>query len=233
MSTNKDDDYDGMHDLIANGKHRLAVGGLWEELGELQAAFLKSRGLTPEHKLLDIGCGCLRLGVHMVDFLKEGNYFGIDLNQELLDAGYNIELGNKGLQHKLPRTNLICNANFEFTLFNETFDMTIAQSLFTHLNFNHIRACINHLSIVMKPSGMFYATFFECPEEANITERIIHSPGDIDTYAEKDPYHYKSSDLEYLTRDLPWEYEYIGDWDHMRDQKIVAFKFTGRDQTSK
>jgi hypothetical protein len=42
---------------VAAGRHRESVGGLWDEIGELQADFLMSRGLRPHHRLLDIGCG--------------------------------------------------------------------------------------------------------------------------------------------------------------------------------
>ncbi len=46
--------------------HRNFVGGSWDELGQLQFEFLKKSGLGAEHKLLDIGCGCLRGGIHFV-----------------------------------------------------------------------------------------------------------------------------------------------------------------------
>ncbi|MGG6294672.1 hypothetical protein ACQ4M4_09620 [Leptolyngbya sp. AN02str] len=45
---------------IKAGKHRQFIGGLWEELGQLQFDFLKENGLLPEHRLLDMGCGSLR-----------------------------------------------------------------------------------------------------------------------------------------------------------------------------
>ena len=46
--------------------HREAVGGLWEEMRRLQFDFLANQGLKPDHKLLDIGCGSMRGGVHFV-----------------------------------------------------------------------------------------------------------------------------------------------------------------------
>ena len=47
---------------VKAGKHRDSVGGLWDEVGQLQVDFLVSRGLMQHHKLLDIGCGSLRGG---------------------------------------------------------------------------------------------------------------------------------------------------------------------------
>ncbi len=45
---------------IAAGAHRAFVGGRWDEIGRSQFEFMKQRGLLPEHKLVDIGCGALR-----------------------------------------------------------------------------------------------------------------------------------------------------------------------------
>ncbi len=56
---------------IEEKAHRGLVGGLWDELGKLQLDFLTESGLKPSHKLLDIGCGCLRGGVHYVKYLEE------------------------------------------------------------------------------------------------------------------------------------------------------------------
>ena len=40
---------------IESGKHREFVGGIWEDMGSLQQAFLKQEGLLPGHKLVDVG----------------------------------------------------------------------------------------------------------------------------------------------------------------------------------
>jgi cyclopropane fatty-acyl-phospholipid synthase-like methyltransferase len=43
------------------------IGGLGELMGDHQLQFLVDQGLKPEHRLLDIGCGSLRLGVKAID----------------------------------------------------------------------------------------------------------------------------------------------------------------------
>jgi len=86
--------------------HRDFVGGMWDELGRLQTDFLIAEGLKSDMRFLDIGCGCLRDGVHLIRFLLPGNYFGLDISESLLQAGYDIELPKVGLQEKLPRSNL-------------------------------------------------------------------------------------------------------------------------------
>ncbi|MGH7055210.1 MAG: hypothetical protein ACREFK_05155 [Stellaceae bacterium] len=79
------------------------IGGFWEEIGKFQFAVMTAHGLMPRHSLLDIGCGCLRGGVHFIRYLEPGNYVGVDVNQSLLDAGYDVELASAGLQARMPR----------------------------------------------------------------------------------------------------------------------------------
>ena len=72
--------------------HREEVGGLWDKIGKLQFNFLKKMGLKPEYYFLDVACGSLRGGIHFIDYLESGHYFGIDKDKELLEAGKNFEL---------------------------------------------------------------------------------------------------------------------------------------------
>jgi SAM-dependent methyltransferase len=209
--------------IVSAGRHRELVGGLWDEIGTLQLDFLRSRGLAPRHKLLDVGCGSLRGGVHFAGYLDAGNYFGADISQELLDAGYDIELAAAGLQDRVPRRNLLCTGEFELSAFGERFDVALAQSLFTHLSLNRIRQCLERLAPVVTPGGVFYATFFERPDEAPASEPIRHEPGGVVTFGERDPYHYSVADFEYAARNLPWLVRRIGDWSHPRAQRMLAF----------
>ena len=188
---------------VAFGEHREVIGGLWDDIGQLQFEYLVSAGLLPEHRLIDIGCGCLRGGVHFVRYLAPGNYVGVDRNNSLLDAGYNIELAEVGLQDRLPRENLICVENFDFARTGGNFDFALAHSVFTHLPSNHIRRCLTRLAEVMRVGGVFFATFFELPRGAVASEPYCHSPGDVTTYDDADPYHYWLSDMFYATSKLP------------------------------
>ena len=116
-------------------EHREFVGGLWEELGVLQFDFLKNHGLEAHHKLLDVGCGALRGGVRFVSYLDAGNYYGMDINASLVEAGKR-ELAEKGLEGKGPH--LLVADRFDLRGFATTFDCVLAVSVFTHLPINHI-----------------------------------------------------------------------------------------------
>lgn len=204
--------------------HRAAIGGLWDELGDLQFNYLKSKGLDPEMRLLDLGCGCLRGGVKYAEFLNPGNYFGIDLSQELLDAGYNIELIKSGIQHRVPQTNLMQSAHFEAQRFGIEFDKVVAVSLFSHLPINHMRFCLSQISKSVKLGGRFYSSCFVLPDNVPWEEPYHHSVGTVITHPAQDPYHYIKSDIEYVYSDTGWKLIAIEDWNHPRSQMMTIFE---------
>jgi hypothetical protein len=208
---------------VARGDHRSVVGGLWQEIGQLQFDFLKGRGLQPAHRLLDIGCGCLRGGVHFVRYLDSGNYFGTDLSQALLDAGLE-EIAANGLVEKLPRGNLVLDAEFSFAGLPPQFEFAIAVSVFTHLPLNLIRVCLERLAPELVNGGLFYATFFEIADDFPTWRTAEHRPGGVVTTGAGDPYHYRLADFLYVAKGLPWQVRPIGDFGHPRGQRMLEFE---------
>lgn len=130
---------------------------MWDELGRL-LEFMKRQGLLPEHRLLDLGCGCLRGGIHFIEYLDEANYHGLDINSSLIEAG-KMELANLGLTDKRP--DLFVDDKFEASKFDTEFDFVLAFSVFTHIFMNHILRCLVEVRKVMKTDARFYATFFQ------------------------------------------------------------------------
>ncbi len=212
--------------VVAEGRHRDAVGGLWDDIGRHQFEFLVAQGLKPHHRFLDVGCGCLRGGIHFIRYLQPGRYYGLDISPSLLEAGWK-EVRRAGLTDRLPRENLACAKAFDFSRFPGTFDMALALSVFTHLPFNHIRVCLERLAPAMTSGGKFFASFFEIPPDHATWKAFKHSSGDVTTHGDSDPYHYRAADLEYATRGLPWAFHYIGDVGHARAQRMVLFEKKG------
>ena len=67
-----------------------------------------------------------------------------------------------------------------------------------------------------------YATFFEAPTGAHL-EPITHQPGDIITNYDSDPFHYSLDEIRAMAEIARMNVEYIGDWGHPRDQKMLCF----------
>jgi SAM-dependent methyltransferase len=203
--------------------YRNAVGGQWDEIGRLQFDFLVDQGLQPESYLLDVGCGSLRGGVHFIAYLKPGRYFGIDVDKALLKAGM-AELRKHNLLSKNPT--LVEMGDFNFRSLNQVFDFALAQSVFTHLPLNSIMRCIMNVEKVLVQRGRFYATFFENPDGKFNLEPIVHPCTDgltLSTFFARDPYHYASETFTWICEGTTLKVEYVGDWNHPRDQKMMVF----------
>ena len=204
--------------------HRQAVGGLWEEMGRLQFEFLVEQGLRPDHRLLDVGCGSLRGGIHFIRYLEPGRYVGIDRSQELLLAGRD-ELRQAGLEEKRPE--LVQMEDFGLSRLGGRFDMGLAQSVFTHLPLNGVIRCLMAVDEVLEPGGRFFATFFENPDGKRHVEPIRHPTvtGEaLITYFDRDPYHYDVDTFRWICRGTRLEVSVVGEWGHPRDQRMLIFR---------
>lgn len=146
--------------LRPGSKHYMAYVGwpkLFEQIGQMQFDLLKAAGMTEDSQVLDIGCGSLRAGRHIIPFLNPGNYFGIEPNTWLIQEGIDNLFEPGVIEDKKP--NFDYNAKFDLTVFNCKFDYIIAQSIFSHLGPVKIKKCTASAKEVLKPQGIFLATF--------------------------------------------------------------------------
>lgn len=191
--------------------HREYIGGRWDEIGQLQFDFLKSQGLKPHHYFLDVGCGSLRAGVHLIPYLEAGHYMGLEKEQLLIDAGLNDELPADVRDAKDPQ--LICSDCFDFSTCRDKADYAIAQSLFSHLRDDLVHMCFANLRSTMAADGSFYATFHEVDSK-------FESPDKETDYG---CFQYTPAQMEEFGTANGWEAHYIGNWNHPRDQVMVRY----------
>ena len=205
---------------IRRGEHRTMVGAMWDDIGRLQFEFLRAQGLEPHHRLLDVGGGALRGGVHFVRYLEPGHYCGLDANASLIEAGHH-ELALGGLADRGAR--LLADGDFNVGRFGERFDMAIAVSLITHLYTNHVQICLARVAEALVPGGRFFVTFFEAPHSAHL-HPLVQPPGEITTHYANDPFHQSFEELATLATRAGLEASRIGDFGHPRGQRMVVFR---------
>jgi SAM-dependent methyltransferase len=147
-------------DLVVHGEAS-AVGNSdrrrWREIGQMQFDYLRGHGLQPQHRVLEIGCGNLRAGWLLIDYLDVGSYYGVDISPEVLFAAQQT-LVRHALTDKLPHLTLVSDMHFDF-LPEEYFDVVHAHSVFSHSPLSVIDECFAHIGRVMKPNGFFDFTF--------------------------------------------------------------------------
>jgi len=189
--------------------HRRYIGGpdpeTWYGIGRRQYHFLVSQGLRSDSVVLDVACGSLRLGQYLIPMLERGNYFGIDGEGFLIEAGLEHELLYDLADNKAP--SFAVNYDFDVS-FCPGYDVAIAQSLFTHLTPDDIAKCFRQLRTVANPGSQFFFTFFEGDESEN-----THT----ESHANRN-WAYRFATMQALASEAGFECEYIGDWGHERGQ---------------
>jgi hypothetical protein len=214
-----DSDYEVRRGGFRGDAHRAYVGGKWEELGALQLSFLCSRGLEPQHRLIDVGCGALRGGRHFIDYLQPFRYYGTDINAALIEAGLAREL-TAAQREKIGDGHFRVSEDFDVDFPVPAFDFGLALSLFTHLSSNRIRLCLQRLRPKFH-GGRFYGSFF-LSESRDWAAPVEQAPGLV-SYSWKDPFHYRREEIEALAAACDWRVTWAGAFGHPKNQQMVEF----------
>lgn len=111
---------------------------------------LKSHSINADrfHRILDFGCGCGRLTRHLTRF-KNAELFGADYNRDLIDwSSKTLPIA------KFSQNNLEPPISFS----SEYFDLILARSVFTHLDYQLQYAWFQELHRILQPRGFLYFT---------------------------------------------------------------------------
>lgn len=184
----------GFYDrALASGNHRAIIGGRWSETGSIQMEMLQAEGLRPHHRLLDIGCGPLRTGCRLVPFLDPGNYWGTDLSGALMRKGYADEL-TEADRARLPLSQLVEDADFDFPGLPRDFDFILCFAVFTHIPMNHLRRALLRVVTRFDRFEKFLFTVFLAPDAA-ASLGPVRQPDGVVTHDTRAPYHLLAEDV--------------------------------------
>jgi|TARA_R110001592_G_scaffold1063_12_gene6398 SAM-dependent methyltransferase len=131
----------------------------FDEMGQEHYDFLIEKGLQSNNVFLDVGCGAIRTGQHIIPFLNPNNYFGIDRMPELIEFGLNEVLDKEVIFHKGPKFSV--NNNFDCSFVDKPIDIVWCQSLMSHLTEKDIKLCLNNVKETLAPRGKIYFTYFQ------------------------------------------------------------------------
>ena len=129
----------------------------FEEGGRTQLVRLLNHGLQPESKVLEIGCGCLRVAYWLVRILDPDCYCGIEPARQRVELGQRYLFSIDELENKRPRFDF--NASFDVSVFSTQFDFFLAGSIWTHCSKAHIEATLDGFLHNTTPTGVFLASY--------------------------------------------------------------------------
>jgi len=157
---------------------RRYVGPLlsFESSGAEFMEYLRSlAGLRPGERVLDIGCGCGQMALHLKNYLDEnGSYAGVDIHgpsirwcrQKIAQRHKNFHFAHIDVR------NLAYNASgaqraetYRFPFEDRSFDLILLKSVFTHMRPLEVSNYISEVARLLKNDGRCLATFFLLNDE--------------------------------------------------------------------
>ena len=149
--------YTGSGDFIETGNHFLQL--------------LKGYcDLLPNHNILDVGCGIGRIALPLTKYIDHrGKYYGFDIVKTGIDwckvniskRFLNFHFEHFNLKNDLYSEEEVKSAkDFIFPYNDETFDVVVSTSVFTHMMPEDVEQYFSEIRRVLKRNGKCLFTFF-------------------------------------------------------------------------
>jgi SAM-dependent methyltransferase len=137
---------------------------------EFMGHLRKLAELRPDERVLDIGCGCGQMALHLTKYLDEkGSYVGVDIHGPSIRwclRNISRRRSNFEFAH-IDVRNLAFNPaakhaaeSYQFPYDEDSFDFILLKSVFTHMRPAEVDNYLSEVSRLLKNDGRCLATFF-------------------------------------------------------------------------
>lgn len=188
----------GNHDPLVPPRDMIFIGnGDYKKTGDEFLNYIVRFGnVTPESRILDIGCGIGRIARPLTTYLSaKGEYYGFDIvemgikwAQENISSRYkNFHFEHSNIYNKMYNPKGIYNSSeYKFNYNDNFFDLAFLTSVFTHMHTHDVERYLSEISRVLKPGGRCMITFFLLNEESQgfinkgmATQKLTHQIDDV------------------------------------------------------
>jgi ubiquinone/menaquinone biosynthesis C-methylase UbiE len=167
----------GRRDVMTPPRSLIFVGGGdYRQIGdEFFKYFVDFCGLSPNHRVLDVGCGIGRMAVPLTTYLTSGSYEGFDIvrdgikwSTKTITSRYpNFRFQLAGIYNKVYNpSGRVSAVEYRFPYEDNSFDLVFLTSVATHMMPADLEHYISEISRVLKRGGQTLITFFLLDEEA-------------------------------------------------------------------
>ncbi|KAL1811094.1 hypothetical protein ACET3Z_021159 [Daucus carota] len=114
-------------------EHHSNYGEPWAGGRDVYEFLAEAAHLTPESRVLEIGCGTLRVGLHFIRYLDPEHFHCLERDELSLMAAFRYELPSQGLLHKRPL--IVKGEDMDFSKFGSgvMYDLIYASAVFLHM----------------------------------------------------------------------------------------------------
>ena len=153
----------------------------FEAGGRAQFVRLLEHGLVPESKVLEIGCGSLRVAYWLLRFLEPDGYHGIEPARQRVELGQRYLFWRDELDRKRPRFDF--NDQFDTSVFGVEFDYFLAGSIWTHCSKSHLETTLDGFLQNTGPNGIFLTSYLPAsgPEDDYMGTTWVGTSHESDT----------------------------------------------------
>lgn len=150
---------ENVNKIINSGKEHPTLGGnirdrdRFERTAVAELEFLKSQGLITSSRIVDFGCGSLRLGRKLIEYLAPNCYTGLDVTTDFINAGKN-ELDSSLLQVKKPCFGVIGVDDDGIEC-----DYLISTAVLYHVSPDNLKSYFMKVVAVLSSEGKAYIDF--------------------------------------------------------------------------
>ena len=157
--------------------------------------FIELASLQPKEFVLDIGCGPGRMTLPLIGYLREGRYFGIDVNARAIRwCRRNISSRAPGFtfyhadifNQRYNPSGKLGASEYVFPFDDDSQDFVFLTSVFTHMYPDDMKHYLLEIARLLRAGGRVFATFFLL----NPVQRELASRGrnKIDFRFDRGPY---------------------------------------------
>ncbi|KAJ4870737.1 S-adenosyl-L-methionine-dependent methyltransferases superfamily protein [Raphanus sativus] len=132
-------------------QHHSNYGEPWAGGRDVFEFLAESSNLRPNSRVLEIGCGTLRVGLHFIRYLNPSHFHCLEKDELSLMAALRYELPSQGLLHKRPL--ILRGEDMEFSKFglDTTYDLIYASAVFLHMPDKLVWTGLERLVEKLKP----------------------------------------------------------------------------------
>ncbi|KAF7817855.1 S-adenosylmethionine-dependent methyltransferase domain-containing protein [Senna tora] len=132
-------------------EHHSNYGEPWAGGRDVFEFLAQSSQLKPDSRVLEIGCGTLRVGLHFIRFLNPEHFNCLERDELSLMAVFRYELPSQGLLFKRPL--IVKGEDMDFSKFDSgvIYDLIYASAVFLHMPDRLVWSGLERLATRLKP----------------------------------------------------------------------------------